>query len=584
MFNFLHAVPWRSLRIKLVLGLFGITLPLIALLVYNNRYSVNVIHNQVAATNKNLMSIYMKQTDAQLTEAERYLVGLTMTDLNAQTMGEPVSEDAYMLAKSAVSRTLASDLGIYPYLDGFYVYSAIRGDGVDTYKGAMTYADLAAMREALNDTIGQLSEQPLYRNAKWKMQTIRGQTYLIRIIRDNNLYVGAWVKADTLLKPLQGMTGDTGAVLLVGEQGQALHGTRDLSEERLDLNRGFGDYYLSGRNRDYLIVGEASVRGGFSLVAAIQERAMLENLPNLTRASAIVIALAFLMLPLSFLFLRQALLLPMRRMVGAMRLIGEGNFNLRMETSPRAPDELALVSRTFNTMISRIEELKIHVYEEQLSKQRAELKHLQLQINPHFFMNSLNILYNLAQVKQFGAIQEMTMNLVHYFRYMFQSGRTLVPLGDELRHIRHYLRIQQMRFTEDALQVEIQVPPYLESTLIPPLMLQTVVENTIKYAVRPGEATVLAIEAELDDLAEEPMACITVRDNGEGFSDAALLDIREGRMPTDERGEHIGLWNIRERLKLQYGDQAWLDCYNDDPHGAVTEIAIPLNANMEPKE
>ncbi len=109
-----------------------------------------------------------------------------------------------------------------------------------------------------------------------------------------------------------------------------------------------------------------------------------------------------------------------------------------------------MVNHTFNGMMEQIQELRIHVYEEQLNKQKAELQHLQLQINPHFFMNSLNIIYNLALVKNYALIQEMAISLVQYFRYMFRSNLTFLPLKDELQHIRNYIRIQELRFLDSA--------------------------------------------------------------------------------------------------------------------------------------
>lgn len=580
MFSRLANIPWSSIRVKLVLGLLAITLPLIALLIYNNQYSVGVVHNQVAMSNENLIRIYMKQIDGQLTEAERHMVALQTTDPNVQTMEEAVSDDAYMLAKSAVSRKLSSDLTVYPYIDGFFVYSIARSDIVEAFRGSFTYPELLAMRTAMEGAATSLAEHPAYTNAAWRAQSIGGRYHLVRIFGDGNLYIGAWVRVSSLVEPLRSTReGDTSAVLMVNGAGEQLYSTQPLADAELDLSHGFDDYYLSGRLHSHLIVGEASGKGDFSLAAAIPNRSILENLPYLTRATAIVIVLAMLMLPLGFWFLRQVLLLPLRKMVAAMRLIGQGNFSLRIEESP-APDEFQLVNRTFNTMMSQIEELKINVYEEQLSKQRAELKHLQLQINPHFFMNSLNILYNLAQVKQYGLIQEMTMSLVQYFRYMFQSHQSLVLLQDELEHIRNYLRIQQLRFG-DHLRYEIQVPDYLAATKLPPLMLQTIVENTIKHAVRAEGQTTMTIEASLDDLAEEPMVCLTVRDDGQGYAEEALETFRSGRLPADAEREHIGLWNIRERLRLQYGDHAWMECYNDDPHGAVTEIVVPLGAERK---
>lgn len=578
MVRLLRGIPWKSIRVKLVLGLLGVTLPLIVLLIYNNTYSVNVIHNQVANSNKNLVSVYMKQIDDQLSEAERHMMGLLMSEYNLLTMGEPSTDnDDYIMAKSSVSRRLASDLIVYPYIDGFFAYSIPRNDMVEAFRYDMTYRELTAVRQALSRRVHELAEKPGRINTEWTALRMDGHYYLLRMFGSGTIYMGALIKAESMLKPLNVMqAGDAGATLIVGGSGTILSSTRDLTDKGLDFTRGFDQYYLSGEEEDYLVVGESSMKGEFSLAAVVPDKLILENLPYLAKATLIVIVIALFMLPLGLWFLRKVLLLPLQKMTKAMRRIGEGNFQMKIEESP-VPDEFLLVNRTFNQMISQIEELKINVYEEQLSKQRAELKHLQLQINPHFFMNSLNIIYNLIQVKQYSLTQEMTMCLVQYFRYMLRSNQPLVQLKDELSHARNYLRIQQLRFPYQ-LKCDIRMPDYLGDTPIPPLLLQTLIENTIKHAVRTGETITLTIEAALDELAEEPMTLISVRDTGQGFSEQSLETIRDGQPPADEKGEHIGLWNARERLRLQFGDRAWMNCYNDEPHGAVVEVGIPMRA------
>jgi two-component system sensor histidine kinase YesM len=572
----LRDIPWQSIRVRLVLGLLCITLPMIALLIYNNRYSVNVIHNQVANSNQNLVSVYMKQIDDQLSEAERHMMGLMLSEYNLLAMGEAGSSDDYVMAKSGVSRRLTSDLIVYPYIDGFFVYSIPRRDMVEASRSSLSYDALRQLRDAMEEAVLLLEKKPSPIGAEWTAVTINGEAHIVRLFSDGSITIGAWVKAKTMLEPLRNIhTGDSGATLIVDGAGKPLYSTRDLKEEGIDFARGFRQYYLSGKNDDYLVVGESSAKGDFSLAAVVPDKLILENLPYLARAAALLIAIAVAMLPISLWFLRKVLLLPLQKMTVAMRRIGEGNFNAGIEESP-VQDEFQLVNRTFNQMIGQIAELKIHVYEEQLNKQRAELKHLQLQINPHFFMNSLNILYNLAQVKQYGLIQEMTLCLVQYFRYMLQSNRPLVLLRDELQHARNFLRIQELRFP-DRLVCRIDVPAYLQDTPIPPLMLHTFVENTIKHAVRMDEPIEIVIEAALDELSDEPMVILTIRDTGQGFSDEALENVRAGVQAVDDKGEHIGLWNVRERLRLQYGDRGWMDCYNDDPHGAVVEIGIPMN-------
>lgn len=578
MFGRLASIPWQSIRVKLVLGHLCITIPLIALLIYNNTHSINVIHNQVATTNKKMIAIHMKQIDEQLSEVERLLMGLTLSEPNVLMMGERVADDEYTMAKSAVSRRLNSDLIVSPYIDGFFVYSLPRQDMVEVTKYTMKYKELSSLREAVEQHVLRLSEQPTHMNAEWIVQQIQGKPYIVRLFRSDDLFIGAWIKSETMLNPLRGLHGsDDSSVLIVDGDGEPLASTRSIVDEGLDFSLGFENYYLTGRDNDYLVVGESSQKGSFSLVSVVPDKQILENLPYLVMISKIMIAAALLMLLFSVWFFRRVLLLPLRKIMLAMRSIGQGNFNQLMDES-HVSDEFQMVNRTFNHMIKQIEELKIHVYEEQLEKQRAELKHLQLQINPHFFMNSLNILYNLAQVQQYKLIQEMTMCLSQYFRYMSQSKPPLVPLRDELQHVQNYLRIQEMRLP-GRLRSTVQVPAYLEDTPIPPMLLQTFVENTMKHAVMPEGSITLTIEATLDTQREEPMVCVIVRDTGEGFSDKALAGLHSGKPIVDDKGEHIGLWNARERLRLQFGDKAWMNLYNDAPQGAVVELMIPLYIN-----
>ncbi|MGV2788384.1 two-component sensor histidine kinase, partial [Clostridium perfringens] len=95
MYSHIKAIPWNSIRVKLVLGLLGVAIPLIALLIYMSYYSVNVIHNQVAVSNKNMISIQMRQIDNQLSEIERHLVNLSRSEVSVLTMKDAVPDNTY---------------------------------------------------------------------------------------------------------------------------------------------------------------------------------------------------------------------------------------------------------------------------------------------------------------------------------------------------------------------------------------------------------------------------------------------------------------------------------------------------------
>jgi two-component system sensor histidine kinase YesM len=303
----------------------------------------------------------------------------------------------------------------------------------------------------------------------------------------------------------------------------------------------------------------------------------LQKLPYLRWVAALIAMGSILLLPVFLLFLRTTVLVPLKRITAVMKRIEDGDLEARIDRYPAA-EEFEIANGTFNRMMAQIKQLRISAYEDQIDKQKNELRNLQLRVNPHFFMNTLNIIYNLARVKNYELIQEMTLCLVQYFRYMFRSNLTFVPLKDELQHIRNYLRIQELRFPE-SLTYEIEIPESLLDTLVPSLVIQNFVENTFKHAITLDEPIHLSIRAELADAAE-PQIKITIRDTGKGFPEKVLNDFHLGNRIIDSQGEHTGIWNVQQRLRLLYGNHAYVMLSNSNPSGAVVEIALPRQTKV----
>ncbi|CAM4428745.1 sensor histidine kinase [Paenibacillus macerans] len=568
-------ISLNSLRFKMVVGLLLVLIPLITLLIYNNYYSIHVVRNQVTLSNKNLLSLYTRQIDTQLQDADRNLIRLLTYDYSIQSMGAPNSEDEYQMAKYRVSLTLANDITLYKSVDAFFVYSRARQDLLDVFKDGVPFSERDQVEQFLHRFLGDRTILAETGSSKWFVRKIGQDYYVLRVLQSGDLYIGAWVNAKTLLIPLHLIDlGKEGSALLVTNQGEPMVSTNPLMVENIDFTMGFEQSYTSGSKNKVLIVGESSQIGDFNLVAAIPNEQILQNLPHLTRIIAFISLASIGLIPLSLLLLHHILLLPLKRLISVMRRINdEGNVKMRIKPY-RTSDEFLLLNETFNTMMGQIEDLKISVYEEQLSKQKAELQHLQLQINPHFFMNSLNILFNLAQVKNYELIQEMILCLVQYFRFMFRSNLTFVSLQEELQHVRNYVRIQELRFPH-SLTCTINVPDFLENVQVPPLVIQTFLENSIKHGVTLEEPIHLSVDIDLQETGLEPYIEIFIRDTGKGFEEEILTQIRSGNRVIDEKGEHIGIWNVRKRLQLLYGDKAALSCYNGFPRGAVVEIRLP---------
>lgn len=194
---------------------------------------------------------------------------------------------------------------------------------------------------------------------------------------------------------------------------------------------------------------------------------------------------------------------------------------------------------------------------------QAELRALQSQINPHFLFNALNTLYGTID-RQSKQARQFVLNLAEIFRYFLRTDRTFIPLEQELKIVRAYLEIEKLRLG-DRLETSLSIPETAQSTLIPVLSLQPLVENAVKHGVAAtrGKGLVsLSVEETEEGL------WIKVQDSGTGF---------QATLPT---GAGVGLDNVRQRLRLCYGDAEGLDI-KTGPNGTVVSFLIPLQEGTD---
>ncbi|WP_054027320.1 sensor histidine kinase [Bacillus sp. FJAT-28004] len=570
---------WNSIRFKLVIVILLILVPLISLLIYLSDYAVHVVRSQIAESNKNLISLYMGQIDNSLEVVDEYLINLMLEGADRKDLQYFTKDsDRYYLAITRLSNKITNILSYQP-IDGFFIYSTTGQDYIGSSSAKTTFEERQNVRtfiEQMDKT--DTDPKEMYQKG-WFVKQFEANHYLFRLLKQDDSYVGAWIKMDNLMIPLKLINiGEKGASLFVNDRGEPMVNPEFVHNNSIVLSQNLHDYYLTGTKNRYLAVGKHSSKGEFSLYAFIPDEKILENLPKLRKIIIFMLLGAVILFPICILLLRKSLLVPIRRLLQAMKQIRDGNLDVRIKPFSTS-NEFQIVNDTFNNMMSQIQDLKNNVYEEQLNKQKAELQHLQLQINPHFYMNSLNILYTLARTKNIVLIEEMSLCLIQYFRYMFRNNLDYVSLNDELKHVRNYIRIQELRFP-DYLNCEIEAPEFLLSTPIPPLVIQTFVENTVKHAVTMDEPILLSIRVELYNRAEEPCLFIKITDTGKGFNDDVLRMIHKGKRIVNEEGERIGIWNVQQRLQLLYQNRAQVSFANAAPSGAEIEIVLPLQPDI----
>ncbi|HKT75679.1 MAG TPA: histidine kinase [Sphingobium sp.] len=200
--------------------------------------------------------------------------------------------------------------------------------------------------------------------------------------------------------------------------------------------------------------------------------------------------------------------------------------------------------------------------------QQAELRSLRYQVNPHFLFNTLNSLSSLVMKDRRDEAEQMILSLSNFYRTSL-AGDPLedVPLEEEVRLQKLYLDIEAVRFP-DRLLTRIDVPPSLLDACVPGLILQPLVENAIKYGVsRTSSPVTIAIAAR----EEADMLHLSVTDDGDQPPSRA------------DRGNGIGLANVRDRLVARFGDRAGIDHGPRPDGGFAVHLRLPMVRRGAPR-
>jgi two-component system sensor histidine kinase YesM len=290
----------------------------------------------------------------------------------------------------------------------------------------------------------------------------------------------------------------------------------------------------------------------------------------------ILLSIAFVIIPVGLYVIHRVVLLPLNDLMVSMKKVKNGDFNVRLRVPPKR-NEFETVHQSFNAMVSQIQSLLADVSREKINVQKEEVRCLQLQQNPHFLMNSLNIIHSLSKTHDYKLVQEMTTCLIKYFRFIFSIDQYFVYCKDEVEHCKNYLRIQEMRFS-NRLNYDISMPEFLSDIPVIPLIIQTFIENSIKYAVKLDNMVYIFVEIDFFAISEKQYIKIAIKDTGPGFSKEHLDQLQSQGYVHDPEGMHTGIKNIKRRMYLLYKENAWINFSNRN--GACVEIILPTETDL----
>ena len=282
-----------------------------------------------------------------------------------------------------------------------------------------------------------------------------------------------------------------------------------------------------------------------------------------------VLGVIFILLLSTFLLYMLAAKLnePVENLAQVMQDVGHGNFSLRAKV--KGNDEIAYLAERFNHMLDNLEN-------EKLLKRQAELHALQYQIRPHFIYNTLNSIRFAAMIAGAKNIGDLLANFIELLQVSTNREGEFGTLAEEISTLKKYVALQEFRLM-NSFAVDFNLPEETLSCRVPRLILQPFVENSILHAPSPEKTfcrIVIASELRGDELI------ITVTDDGKGMSPEVLenLSAKSSDKKTHGGFSGIGVSNIKERLRLYYGDAGKVICESDGK--SFTKISIILPAEV----
>lgn len=310
---------------------------------------------------------------------------------------------------------------------------------------------------------------------------------------------------------------------------------------------------------------------GWTVVSITPYNEMVSEITNI-RSFIIIIGLVCLFIAFALsVFISSMISRPVKKLELLMEEAEKGNLDISLDLE--SSDEIGLLSQRFNNLIVKIKSLMKEVIKEQEDKRKSEFKALQAQINPHFLYNTLDSIMWMAEENKEGVVV-MIEALATLLRISLSKGNEIITIENELEHIKNYLIIQSMRYT-NKFDYEIDVDENILQKSSLKLILQPLVENSIYHGIKnKRQKGLIKIKGKI----VEGKILLEIIDDGIGMSKLECKEILISKPPKqglkDLNG--VGVKNVNDRIQLYYGEEYGLKYISQPGIGTTVQIWLPL--------
>ncbi|CAM4087433.1 histidine kinase [Paenibacillus alkaliterrae] len=587
-----------SLRSRLMAAFsFLLIVPFIALVFLLSEESAKLIRQSIETSTSQTIEQFGSHVNTFMTQVE---------EIGNQVMSNRVTQDwvtALMSPDSSMEERLLAKQKLVEYVSSYSINNSSGisigvfsdfGGGVWTQD--RTYLEQEWYKRFLSDDKRWTKAHSDPDQADEIMKSRLVNSYMLPLVQLQSFTQSGFVKVNYPTSVLRDAIekirfGETGRAFLLASDGSSVLNQRLPEDGPSFLTDGLaeikaapgnvtsGVFPIHSDDETYLLFYRYFEAQDWYVIGEVPEKELFVKIDQIRRTMLLVSLVLLLLVILAAFWLSYGITRPLTSMARAMKHVERGEFAQALSMMPAVRtghSEVGYVTRVFENMTTRLRYLIETEFETNLRRKNAEYKALLLQINPHFFNNTLEIIGGLAAMKRNDVLMDATEALGQMMRYSLNLNSDLVKVREEMNYIRDYLFILQLRY-EERLQVEIEEDTASNQLLIAKFILQPIIENAVKYSLEKGGVARIALRVKTG----EGRLFIKVADNGIGM-DAELIDhVMEELVSADSvdilnsGGDSIGLRNVLSRCRLYYGEQFKVSIESSRGEGTVIRISIP---------
>lgn len=503
----------------------------------------NFIKNQNIVHLRSSIEIYADSVNEKLHSVERFMYSTITHNESLENLNHVQTFLEYQENLKKVQTSFTE----FEYQNETHMTFLLETDSTNHFINVsnlyIPYEDYLLLKSNLKSLRSDISDR------KWKNVTTKNSEYLVKSVHYEGKIIYAVISSEDILKPLRKLNiGNNGKLSLkepnnIPSENYLIHAQNEKTHLPFDI---------------YVLVDYAEVFRNITLLEVF-----LSAVPIIITILSIIIIL----------YIRQWMIKPITRLTERLSQLGDSIPPSEFFISEGIL-EIDKANDKLNKVIFDMQELKIREYHSQLELKKIELNYLKNQIRPHFYLNMLSMIHSMLQTKNYKEIEELTILTSNYLRHLFMANQDFSELKDEVQHIKDYLEIQRIRYG-NSIYFSLDYNSDLQNTLVPSLLLQTFIENTIKHGFSFQNLFTILLSIKKVKTENSDYIQICIEDNGPGFSEEILSKLNQKQSLITEDGHHIGITNTIERLNLLYPNDYTITFENNEEGGAKILLLIP---------